>query len=204
MFAASRLESAAVNKHNTEEASANALIRHISSACPRSLSSGTRNGSAAQQATWTALTAEASYELVRAELNAVRPAYVRLIRDLQPLRWTDPALNRQIGAIVRQSRDALNLRPPDLCSETRAAASSNFSLIPMRTARFLRSARIALPDTGTRPTFSSLVRRMKRYTTRDEAPTIRRLGRLEHRYGQLNSSFGSNARLRMIKALSGV
>jgi hypothetical protein len=33
--AATRLESVAVNKHNAEEASANALIRHISSVCPR-------------------------------------------------------------------------------------------------------------------------------------------------------------------------
>jgi hypothetical protein len=201
--AATRLESVAVNKHNAEEASANALIRHISSVCPRSLPSSARNGTPAQQATWTAFTAAAGYELVRAELNPLRPAYVRLISDLTPLRWTDPALNRQIGAIVRQSRDALNLRPPDLCSQTRAAASSNFSVIPMRTVRFLRSARVALPDRG-RPTFNNLVRRMKRYTKRDEAPTIRRLRRLERRYGQLNSSFGSNAYVRMIKALSGV
>jgi hypothetical protein len=204
IVAATRLESVAVSKHKSEEASANALIRHISSACPRSLSSGTRNGSVAQQATWTAFTTEARYELVLAQLDVLRPAYLRLIRDLKPLRWTDSALNRQIGAIVSQSRDALNLRPPDLCSETRTAAGSNFSVIPMRTVRFLRRARIALPSAGTQPTFTDLVGRMKRYTTPDEAATIRRLRRLEHRYAQLNSSFGSDAYLRIVKALSGV
>jgi hypothetical protein len=201
IVAATRLESAAVNKHKTEEASANALIRHLSSACPRSLPSSTRNGSAAQRAAWTAFTGEAGYELLLAQLKVLRPDYVRLVGDLKPLRWTDPALNRQVGAFVSRTRDTLNLRPPDLCSETRAAARSNFSVIPMRTVRFLRSAVIALPKT--QPTLSDLVGKMKRSTTPGEAATIRRLRGLEHRYGQLNSSFASNAYPRMIKALSG-
>jgi hypothetical protein len=45
---------------------------------------------------------------------------------------------------------------------------------------------------------------MKRYTTPNEAAMIRRLRRLEQRYAQLNSSFGSTAYPRMIRALAGV
>jgi hypothetical protein len=202
IVAATRLESAAVNKHKSEEASANALIGHLSSACPGSLPSSTSNGSAAQRAVWKAFTAEAGDEFVLAQLSVLRPDYARLIRDLKPLHWADAALNRQAGGFVRRSRATLNLRAPDLCSETRAAASSHFSVIPIRTVRFLRSAAIALPKS--QPTFSGLVRQMKRYTTPNEAAMIRRLRRLEQRYAQLNSSFGSTAYPRMIRALAGV
>jgi hypothetical protein len=202
--AATRLESSAVNMHKAEETSANALIRHISSTCQSSLSSSTRSGSAAQQATWGAFTSAAGYELVLAELKPLRPAYARLIGDLKPLRWTNSTLNRLVGANASRSQQELNLRPPDLCSQTRAAARSHFSVIPSTTLRFLRSARIALPAAGTQPTFSGLVGKMKPYTTPGEATAITRLRGLEHRYGQLNSAFGPGAYLRIMKALSGV
>lgn len=201
--AANRLESAAVNKHRSEEASANSLISHISATCRGSLPASTRSGSAAQKATWTAFTAEAGYALVLAQLNVLRPEYKRLIADLGPLHWTDQPLNRQVANNIRQYRAALNLRIPDLCGETKAAARSNFSVIPASTIRFLRRAKTALPAAGTQPTFSDLVQRMKRYTTRSEAGAIRRLRNLEHRYAQLNSSFSSDAYLRIMKALSG-
>lgn len=192
----------AVQQHSSEEASANALIKHIASKCPRSLPSAARTGSAAQRRTWTAFTDAAGLELSIAEFNVLRPAARTELTRLGPLRWSVPALNRAVSGYIRATRAFLALRPPDLCTETRAASRSRFTVVPSPIAQFLRLARAS--KESSQPSLSDLATGMQRFVTRNEAPKLADLRRLDTRFHQLQSAFVPSAYNKMIKALSGV
>lgn len=200
--AAHRFLVVAVQRHAGEEASADALIKHISNTCPRSLPGSTRTGSAAQQATWTALTGTAWFELALAEFDPVRRAIQRELGALQSLRWTIPALNRATRRYVHAGRALLALPRPDLCAETKAASASQFTVVPPKIARFVQAANAS--GASSQPSLSDLAASMKQFVTRQDAAKVADLHRLDNRLDQLSSAFGLDAFVGIVKALSGV
>ena len=96
-----RLSSTVIALHEKLEASADALVGHVESACPGVVPASLQTGSKAQQRTWTALVDGAS-----------------------------AALNRRVAGYEAGERVALSLHPPDLCEQARAAARSGFTVVP--------------------------------------------------------------------------
>jgi hypothetical protein len=141
-------------------------------------------------------------ELAISEFHVFRPAARRELTSLGSLRWTIPMLDRAVRGYVRAGSAFLALRPPDLCADTAAASVSHFTLTPSPIARFVRLGRASAE--ASQPNLSSLLNRMKAFVMPNETSGVTDLHRLDQRLDQLNSAFGLNAYLRMVKALSGV
>jgi hypothetical protein len=146
--ASSRVDRLVLARASQEQASVNAFVTHIQSACPGIVPASIKTGTAAQQRAWRALSSEALGEFGLALIDPVRAAEKRALRAIAPLRWTSATVNRQVAAYAQELRATLALHPPDICAQAKAMASTGFAAIPPATTTFLRRARAATPDSA--------------------------------------------------------
>jgi hypothetical protein len=194
-----RLGSKVIAVHEKVEASAEALVDHVESACPGAVPSSLQTGSMAQQRTWTALVDGAAGELAVAEQRPLLPALRREHARVAALRWTSAALNGQVAAYVSGERLALSLHPPDLCQQARSAARSGFTVIPAGIKAF--NARFESTEAGA--SALALARQMKPLATPAELVAIKRLRHQQSRIDRLLGSFVSQVFARLTQALTG-
>jgi hypothetical protein len=199
--AATRVERAEMARRPQEVAAVDALIKHVETACPRSLPRTLQTGTGAQMKTWTALASEAFYGLGLTYLGPFRPAVWAAVRAIAHLRWTSAALNRRVARYVRDGRIELGLRLPDLCQQVRTARRSDFTIVPVETRTFLRRLLSASPGSDT--TVASLAQQMKPLANPQELADIAQLGRLETRVDRVASRFVLKALDRLSRALTG-
>jgi hypothetical protein len=114
------------------------------------------------------------------DINAFAPLRTvsdRIAGEQRQLRFSDPALQWQVGIDGAANNAYFALRTPNLCTDGRLLASSAFTRITPAGARFVRDA-LTL-DTSAAVSPSSLVRTMRSYAPAAVAAALKRLPRLQ-------------------------
>lgn len=199
--AATRAEHIAIARVGREKASADALIEHVESKCPGSVPASLATGTLAQQLTLGAFEDAATFELGLAEVRPLRSVARIEFERTAPLRWTSADLNRRVAVFVREGREVLALHTPDLCAQARTAAQSGFTVVPALTRAFIARFQRASPDSA--PTDNGLAQRMKPFATLAELEAIKRLNRLDAKFGRLITNFAFRALGQVEHALTG-
>jgi hypothetical protein len=144
------------------------LLRRISSQCPDVLAGSPRN--------------EASAELSLEALGAVsivmsgpdRHAITHFLHAVKGLQWSSPKLTRTVTASVARLKAQLALIVPDLCSDMKAWAATDFRTVPMSVTQFNRRTKAA--EEGPQEIPSRL---LASYTGRQEKVILRNIKHLE-------------------------
>jgi hypothetical protein len=200
----SALFNAIVAANKREKAAVNAVVERVSAHCRGELPNYVRTGTAAQQGVWTALANdETSGELIVALLRPIHKEYAAAARRLERLRWTRPAINRAVTAEARRTLAALALKPPDQCADVRAAAATQFTMVPADAKRFIARATRLFRASDAAPAFAGSLKMFTRYITAGEKPKVRALNSLEAKLNRILDRPDFNAYLRTIDALRG-
>lgn len=116
----------------TIDASVAALDRRYAGECPR-VDAGSIQGEAADPMTF-----EVAGALWSTGYHAVAKIVDSFDRVVEPLRWSNAVITRDVDGYAASLHELSVLPPPDLCGDMRAWAASGFSVIPASTMRFDR------------------------------------------------------------------
>lgn len=189
-----------IGSEGRSRAAADALVAHVTSTCPATLSSVPSNGTAAQQATGHTFVEAALLEVILAELAPDAAAGVRYGQRLKQLRWTSRTLRREVATFADEGLLAVSLSPPDLCREAAAAAPTGFATVPRDTARFLREAAPAFAESASA---FDLLKLMKPYVAPGEASAVALLRRRQIKLDRFFTVLTADATERELRALFG-
>jgi hypothetical protein len=160
----------------------NAYLAHVSSACPRALAGAPALGSSAQRVALIEFRAEAGAALEIDALQPIRGITHRIAELQERLRFSDPALQFEVGFYASATPAYLALRPPDLCADARALAASDFTRLTPAGNAFWRDVSTVLVPASAPST--TLLGQMRAYAPTAVAAALKRLPVLQRRFDQ--------------------
>jgi len=157
-----------------------AYVAQVSSGCPDALAGAPTLGSSAQRVGLLEFRTEAGAALEIDALQPVRAVTDRIAELQERLRFSDPAVQFEVGFYASATPAYLALRPPDLCADARALAASGFErLTPAGNAFWHDVSTLLLPASAPSTT---LLAQMRAYAPAAVAAALKRLPVLQRRF----------------------
>jgi hypothetical protein len=114
-----------------DQGAAHALVAQVTAKCPNVLA-----GAASDKAT-EEITREAGDEAQQALESAERGASIAFGRKIERLRWSNRQLTYYVRGFAVETRETAEIVAPDLCTEARAVAASDYKAVPASTTRYV-------------------------------------------------------------------
>lgn len=180
----------------------NAALSQISAGCSGGLPGSLATGAPAQQAVFTELIQEGSYDLAIATVTPLNHADVSVAKRLNRLRWSKRKLNTGVREIAQQLRGQVGLQPTDFCADLKAAAAAGDTTVPPATTQFLATFKRFASKPA--PTESALVKEIKPFSVRKSDLTgIKRLEQAQAKFDKYVTNLAYSAGLRLGAILTG-
>jgi hypothetical protein len=157
-----------------------AYVAHVSSACPGVLTGAPVLGSPRQRVGLLKFRAEAGAALEIDALQPVRAVTDRIAADQERLRFSDPAVQFEVGFYASATPAYLALQPPDVCADARTLAASGFTKLTPAGNAFWTALSTLLSAASVPPT--TLLPRMRAYAPTAVASALKRLPALQRQF----------------------
>ena len=113
-----------------DQASAHAFVAQVTAECPNVLA-GAPPGKATEE-----IAREAHGEAQQAFAKPQRGPSIAFARKIQRLSWTNRRLTYYVRGFAAETRAEAELVAPDLCTDARAVAASNYKTVPASTRHY--------------------------------------------------------------------
>jgi hypothetical protein len=126
-----RYEQAVKGDGPADRAAAHALVTQVTAQCSNVLA-GAPPGKATEE-----IAREANSEVAQALYSPQRGPSIAFARKIERLRWTNRKLTYYVRGFAAETRAEAELVAPDLCTDARAVAASDYKVVPASTTHYI-------------------------------------------------------------------